>query len=127
VLADRPLIDSYLADRDAVLLHDVFRTYLRHLIGLNWHGLHLSLVESYRRLAGDSWAGLGLEHSYMWRQLPHHLHEAELADELGELLASRTTSSRRRPTSGTSRSPSIGSRSARSAGRIPRSGRPPEC
>src|SRR5215468_6689347 len=88
VLADRSLIDSYLADRDAVLLHDVFRTYLRHLIGLNWHGLHLSLVESYRRLAGESWAGLGLEHSYMWRQLPHHLHEAELADELGELLAS---------------------------------------
>jgi hypothetical protein len=88
VLADRSLIDSYLADQDAVLLHDVFRAYLRHLIGQEWASLHRSLVESYRRLAEAGWAELGLEQSYMWRQLLHHLHEAGLADELADLLAS---------------------------------------
>jgi WD40 repeat protein len=88
VLADRSLIDAYLADRNAVLLHDVFRAYLRHLIGQDWHGLHQSLVAAYRGLAGTSWAELGFEHRYMWHQLPHHLHEAELADELANLLAS---------------------------------------
>jgi WD40 repeat protein len=88
VLADRSLIDSYLADQDAVLLHDVFRAYLRHLVGEDWASLHRSLVESYRRSAEANWADLGLEHSYMWRQLPHHLGEAGLADELADLLAS---------------------------------------
>ncbi len=88
VLADRSLIDAYLADRDAVLLHDVFRAYLRHLIGQDWPNLHQSLVASYRRLAGARWAELGFEHSYMWHQLPHHLNEAELANELADLLAS---------------------------------------
>ena len=83
VLADRSLIDAYLADRDAVLLHDVFRAYLRHLIGQGWPSLHQSLVASYRRLTGTGWAELGFEHSYMWHQLPYHLHEAELAGELG--------------------------------------------
>jgi WD40 repeat protein len=88
VLADRSLIDAYLADRDVVLLHEVFRAYLRHLVGQGWTGLHRSLVASYRRLAGTGWAGLGTEHSYMWHQLPHHLHEAQLGDELAALLAS---------------------------------------
>jgi len=87
VLADRSLIDSYLADQDAVLLHDVFRGYLRHLIGDDWPELHRSLVASYRRLADAGWAELGFEHGYVWRQLPHHLCEAGLADELVGLLA----------------------------------------
>src|SRR5207248_10753064 len=80
--------DAYLADRDVVLLHDVFRAYLRHLVGQDWAELHRSLVASYRGLADAGWAGLGAEHSYMWHQLPHHLHEAQLGDELADLLAS---------------------------------------
>ena len=87
VLADRSLIDAYLADRDVVLLHDVFRAYLRHLVGQDWTGLHRSLMASYRRLTSTGWAELGTEHSYMWHQLPHHLHEAQLGDELAGLLA----------------------------------------
>ena len=88
VLADRSLIDAYLADRDAVVLHDVFRVYLRHLIGPQWPELHQSLVDSYRPLAGSGWAELGSEHSYLWRHLAHHLHEAGLSDELAGVLAS---------------------------------------
>jgi WD40 repeat protein/transcriptional regulator with XRE-family HTH domain len=88
VLGDRSLIDAYLADRDAVLLHDVFRAYLRHLISEEWRDLHRSLVTAYRPPAGSGWADLGSEHSYIWRHLPHHLHEAGLADELAGLLAS---------------------------------------
>jgi WD40 repeat protein/transcriptional regulator with XRE-family HTH domain len=87
VLADRSLIDAYLGDQDAVVLHDVFRAYLRHLIGPDWSGLHRSLVASHRQLAGHGWAELSFQHRYMWRQLAHHLHEAELGDELAELLA----------------------------------------
>ena len=45
-------------------------------------------MASYRGLAGAGWAELGFEHSYMWHQLPHHLHEAGLGDELADLLAS---------------------------------------
>lgn len=88
VLAHRSLIDAYLADRDVVLLHDVFRAYLRHLVGQDWIDLHRSLVASYRRLTGTGWAELGTEHSYIWHQLPHHLHEAQLADELAGLITS---------------------------------------
>jgi WD40 repeat protein/transcriptional regulator with XRE-family HTH domain len=88
VLADRSLIDAYLADQDVVLLHDVFRAYLRHLIGQQWVELHRSLLASFRRLASSGWAELGAEHSYMWHQLPHHLNEAQVGDELGSLLAS---------------------------------------
>jgi WD40 repeat protein/DNA-binding XRE family transcriptional regulator len=88
VLGDRSLIDAYLADLDAVLLHDVFRTYLRQLISDDWQDLHQSLVAAYRPPAGSGWADLGIEHSYIWRHLPHHLHEGGLADALAGLLAS---------------------------------------
>jgi WD40 repeat protein len=87
VLADRSLIDAYLADRDVVLLHDVFRAYLRHLVAQDWAGLHRSLIASYRGVASRQWAELGTEHSYMWHQLPHHLREAQHDDELADLLA----------------------------------------
>ena len=88
VLGDRSLIDAYLADQDAVLLHDVFRDYLRQLISQDWQDLHQSLIAAYRPLAAAGWASLGPEYSYIWRHLPHHLHEAGLADELADLLAS---------------------------------------
>jgi WD40 repeat protein len=88
LLADRSLIDAYLADRDAVLLHDVFRIYLRYLIGDAWPDMHRSLIASYWAIAGASWLQLDLEHGYMWRHLSHHLHEARQDDELARTLAS---------------------------------------
>jgi WD40 repeat protein len=88
LLADRSLVDAYLADRDAVLLHDVFRIYLRHLLGDQWPGVHQSLVDAYRSIAGGSWSQLSPEHGYMWRHLSHHLHEAGQDEELGRTLAS---------------------------------------
>ncbi|SFC61527.1 NB-ARC domain-containing protein [Streptomyces aidingensis] len=88
ILADRSLISTYLADHGAIVLHDVFRSFLRHLIAEDWPDLHRSLLESYRRTPDGRWASLDATHTYMWRQLPHHLHEAGLDSELIGLLAS---------------------------------------
>ncbi|MFJ9523379.1 NB-ARC domain-containing protein [Kitasatospora sp. NPDC101801] len=88
ILADRSLISAYLADRDAVVLHDVFRSYLKHLVGDQWTTLHGSLVESYRGTAEEDWSRLPASHSYTWQQLPYHLREAGLDDELVDLLSS---------------------------------------
>ncbi|MEZ0094120.1 WD40 repeat protein/transcriptional regulator with XRE-family HTH domain [Streptacidiphilus sp. EB129] len=88
VLADRSLISAYLADQQAVVLHDVFRSYLRHLVGDQWTALHRSLINSYRGSDGQGWPQLDPRHAYMWQQLPYHLHEAGLDDELVELLSS---------------------------------------
>jgi WD40 repeat protein len=88
VLADRSLIDAYLADRDVILLHDVFRAHLRRLVARDWIDLHRSLIGSYRPLASPGWADLATERRYIWNHLPHHLREGQLEDELGELLAS---------------------------------------
>lgn len=88
LLADRSLISGYLADRGAIMVHDVFRAYMRHMIGDGWAVQHRSLVEAYRVVAGGRWETLGEAHTYLWRHLPYHLHEAALDDELVELLAS---------------------------------------
>ncbi|MGI5401928.1 NB-ARC domain-containing protein [Streptomyces sp. CA-135486] len=88
VLSDRSLISAYLADRDAIVLHDVFRSYLRHLIGDRWATLHRSLVEAYRQTTDGEWETLDETHGYLWRHLPYHLHEADLDAELVSLLAS---------------------------------------
>jgi DNA-binding XRE family transcriptional regulator len=88
VLADRSLVSAYLADRDAILLHDVFRGYLRHLLGDEWAASHRSLIDAYRASAGDQWLNLGDEHGYVWRHLSFHLHFADLDDELVGTLAS---------------------------------------
>ena len=77
VLADRSLVSAYLADRDAILLHDVFRGYLRHLLGDEWAAAHRSLIDAYRASAGNQWLDLGDEHGYLWRYLPYHLHQAD--------------------------------------------------
>lgn len=55
VLADRSLVSAYFADQDAILLHDVFRAYLRHLIADDWPAHHRSLIDAYRTAAGDQW------------------------------------------------------------------------
>ncbi|MEV8307171.1 NB-ARC domain-containing protein [Streptomyces flavidovirens] len=88
LLSDRSLISAYLADRDAIVLHDVFRSYLRHLIGDRWATLHRSLIESYRQGAEGAWETLEETEGYLWRHLPYHLREAELDAELVSLLAS---------------------------------------
>lgn len=87
ILADRSLISAYLADRDAVLLHDVFRAYLRRSIDGQWTDLHRSLLDAHRPPEGDPWRTLDPTHAYLWRHLPYHLHEAGLDDELTRLLA----------------------------------------
>ncbi|WP_213456637.1 NB-ARC domain-containing protein [Rhizomonospora bruguierae] len=86
VLADRSLIDTYLADQDVIFLHDVFRAYVRHLVGDNWSPLHRSLVDAYRS-GNAGWDDLSPDHEYMWRNLSFHMHEAELHLELIQVLS----------------------------------------
>ncbi|MFD7494156.1 NB-ARC domain-containing protein [Streptomyces sp. NPDC059832] len=90
VLSDRSLIGAYLADRNAIVLHDVFRSYLRHLIGDQWATLHRSLIEAYRQSTDGAWETLAEGEGYLWRHLPYHLREAGLDAELVSLLASPT-------------------------------------
>ncbi|WP_411116298.1 NB-ARC domain-containing protein [Streptomyces sp. 058-1L] len=90
VLSDRSLISAYLADRNAIVVHDVFRSYLRHLVGDRWAALHRSLVEAYRQHTGGAWETLDETEGYLWRHLPYHLREAGLDAELVSLLASPT-------------------------------------
>lgn len=85
VLADRSLISAYLADRDVVVLHDVFRSYLAHLLGEQRANTHRSLIDAYRN--HDGWHRLGDEHRYLWQHLTYHLHEAGLDNELVLLLS----------------------------------------
>jgi WD40 repeat protein len=88
VLADRSLVGAYLGDRQAIVLHDVFRSYLRRLPGEEWPELHRSLVEAHRPGAGAAWADLDGASLYLWRQLGHHLHAAGMNDELVNTLSS---------------------------------------
>ncbi|MCQ4044657.1 NB-ARC domain-containing protein [Streptantibioticus rubrisoli] len=88
VLADRSLVSSYRADTETITLHDVFRSYLRHLAADDWKQLHTSLLDSYREDIAGQWAELDPEHGYLWRHLPHHLREAGLEAELVSLLSS---------------------------------------
>ena len=87
LLADRSLISAHLADRDAVVLHDVFRYLLRNLVDDQWTDLHRALLDTYRPATG-SWLELGDESPYLWRHLAYHLHQAGLDDELVRTFAS---------------------------------------
>ncbi|WP_252395272.1 NB-ARC domain-containing protein [Streptantibioticus parmotrematis] len=87
LLADRSLISGYLADPGAIAVHDVFRAYMRHMVGSDWTTHHRSLIESYRETTGGRWEALDKTHTYLWQNLPYHLHEAALDDELVEMLA----------------------------------------
>ncbi len=87
VLADRALVDSYLADRHAVVLHDVFRAYLRTDFQGNWAEQHRSLVESFAGMVGGDWCALPERYAYLWRHLSHHLAEAGLVAETVGLLS----------------------------------------
>ncbi|MGH3914073.1 MAG: hypothetical protein ACRDTC_11810, partial [Pseudonocardiaceae bacterium] len=87
-LADRSLISVYSADRNVIVLHDVFRAYLRHLVASDWPALHRSLVEAYRPIADGRWDGMSDEPTYIQRYLSYHLKEAGLDDELVKVLSS---------------------------------------
>ena len=86
LLSDRSLLSAYRADREVIVLHDVFRRYLRHLVAADWALLHRSLLDAYRPADGD-WASLDPAHGYLWRHLPYHLREAGSTTELLELMA----------------------------------------
>jgi len=87
ILVERSLVGSYLADEDAVVLHDVFRNCLQHLARRPEVEVHKSLVDSFRAQAPAGWAQLGEEQDYAWRFLAHHLDEAGYPGEVVELLA----------------------------------------
>ena len=86
MLADRSLLSAYRADSDVVVLHDVFRAYLRGLVAQMLPDLHLSLLDSLRPTVG--WADLPRSRTYEWTYLAYHLTESgdvqEVADVLGD-------------------------------------------
>lgn len=85
-LADRSLISAYRADQDVIVLHDVFRSYLRRLVGAQIAELHRSLLEALRPVEG--WTALRPEQTYEWAHLTYHLAGAgdhvALADLVGD-------------------------------------------
>ncbi|WP_406279184.1 NB-ARC domain-containing protein [Nocardia sp. NBC_00881] len=87
LLADRSLISAYLADRDVVIVHDVFRSYLKHLIGDQWSELHRSLIDSFRFGGQQDWTQPPQHGTYLWPTLTYHLHEAGLDHELIDVLS----------------------------------------
>ncbi|MFQ6226291.1 NB-ARC domain-containing protein [Nocardia sp. NPDC002869] len=86
LLADRSMISAHLADQDAIVLHDVFVTYLRHLVGEQQPDLHRSLLDAFRPSTG-SWRDASAV-DYLWRRLSYHLDKAGLTDELDETFSS---------------------------------------
>ena len=86
VLADRSLLSAYRADSDVVVLHDVFRAYLRGLVAHVLPDLHRSLLDSLRPAAG--WGDLPGSRTYEWTYLAYHLAESgdvqEVTDVLGD-------------------------------------------
>jgi len=88
LLADRSLLVAYRADTESVVLHDVFRIYLGHEIDDRAATLHRSLIDTHRhRSRGEAWWRMAPTNSYMWAHLAHHLHQADLDDELVATLS----------------------------------------
>jgi WD40 repeat protein len=84
VLADRSLLSAYRADSDVVVLHDVFRAYLRGLVAHVLPDLHRSLLDSLRPPAG--WADLPRSRAYEWAYLAYHLAESGNVQEMTDVL-----------------------------------------
>ena len=84
VLADRSLLSAYRADSDVVVLHDVFRAYLRGLVAHALPDLHQSLLDSLRPAAG--WADLPRSRTYEWTHLAYHLAESGDVQEVAGVL-----------------------------------------
>jgi WD40 repeat protein len=87
LLVDRSLVIGHVIDTDAVMLHDVFRTYLRHLAGVHLGTWHSSLLDAHRPASG-AWADLDPTWGYLWRHLGYHLHESGRDTGLIQTLAS---------------------------------------
>jgi WD40 repeat protein/DNA-binding XRE family transcriptional regulator len=85
-LVDRSLAVGIPGDRDAIALHDVFRSWLRHQAADRLPAWHASLLDAHRP-ASTSWADLDHRHRYLWSRLAYHLHEAALDRELIATLA----------------------------------------
>jgi WD40 repeat protein len=84
---DRSLAVAGPDGEDSIMLHDVFRAYLRELAGDRLPVWHASLLDAHRPGTG-SWADLPTGSRYLWAHLPHHLHGAGLDSELLATLAS---------------------------------------
>jgi len=83
LFADRSLLGAYRADTESIVLHDVFRVYLSHEIDERAAAMHRDLIDAHRhRIPDPSWYRMAPTDSYMWAHLAHHLHRADLADEL---------------------------------------------
>jgi WD40 repeat protein len=88
LLADRSLLGAYRADTESIVLHDVFRVYLRHEIDHRAPTVHRSLIDAHRpAAAAQAWWRMAPTDSYMWAHLVHHLHQADLTDELVATLS----------------------------------------
>jgi WD40 repeat protein len=86
VLAERSLLGAYLADEDAVVLHDVFRSSLVELARRPAMEAHKSLVDSFRAAAPDRWHRLDTDQRYVWRHLTYHLEHAGHPEEVADIL-----------------------------------------
>jgi hypothetical protein len=88
LLADRSLLGAYRADTESIVLHDVFRVYLRHEIDDRAPTVHRSLIDAHRpRVGAQAWWHMPPTDSYMWTHLAHHLRQADMADELVATLS----------------------------------------
>lgn len=85
-LAELSLIDDCRLDSTpGVRLHDVVRDYLRHRTGFELKSLHGSFVEAHRK-HGTAWWQLPGRARYIERYLAYHLAEAEMTEELANLV-----------------------------------------
>ena len=88
LLADRSLLGAYRADTESVVLHDVFRVYLRHEIDHRQAALHRSLIDAHRQQIPDqAWWRMAPTDSYMWAHLTDHMRHGGLGDELVATLS----------------------------------------
>lgn len=83
-LVDRSLVARYDADAATVVLHDVFRTYVRSALGDGLVEIGRSLLDAHRSPSG--WLSVCERDPYFLANLSNHLLEAELRDEAISLL-----------------------------------------
>ncbi|MGW7518148.1 NB-ARC domain-containing protein [Streptomyces sp. NPDC054796] len=109
-LADLSLVDLTVTEAEvagdgpptlALRLHDIMRAYLRHRAASQLRDLHRALLDAHRvalpREQSDDvpvepssevfpWWRLPPQEPYLWRQLSHHLQQAELTAELNDVV-----------------------------------------
>lgn len=84
ILADRSLISAYRPATGSVVLHDVFRSYLRALVADQLSELHGSLLASLKPDGG--WSALSPDRRYEWAHLAYHLWGAGDRETLGHVV-----------------------------------------